>query len=286
MFNDNLMSFAVPRGSIPLAEATSFWQLVVTSIKASSAIENAILLLLLICSIASWGIVLWKLKVLREAWAGNQQMAEAFVAATDPAALNGKAGAMAASPNVIIYQAAQDAVRDAGGTRGASNGRLTAGGNPLMAKRGIEERVQMAMEHTSRSAFTRMHRGMDILASIASSTPFIGLFGTVLGIMHTFQVLGTAKSASLNVVAPGIAAALIATAAGLAVAIPAVFAYNWLTARMDELQEQADMFIESLGQWFVGTGLFKHAPEVNHQSHEATDPVIVGEGAHVPGSRE
>jgi biopolymer transport protein TolQ len=280
------MSFAISPGSLPLAEATSFWQLVVTSIKASSAIENAILLLLLICSIASWGIVLWKLKVLREARAGNQQMVEAFAAAADPAVLNGKAGTMAASPNVIIYQAAQEAVRDAAATRGASNGRIVGGGNPLMAKRGIEERVQMTMEHTSRRAFTRMHRGMDILASIASSTPFIGLFGTVLGIMHTFQVLGTAKSASLNVVAPGIAAALIATAAGLAVAIPAVFAYNWLTARMDELQEQADMFIESLGQWFVSTGLFQHAPATSQQSHAPAEPVIVGEGAHVPGSLE
>ena len=67
--------------------------------------------------------------------------------------------------------------------------------------------------------------------------------------MSTFQVLGEAKSASLNVVAPGIAAALIATATGLFVAIPAVFAYNWLMARMDEQQEQAEMFIERMGHW-------------------------------------
>ena len=114
----------------------------------------------------------------------------------------------------------------------------------------------MKMEHASRNEFARMHRGMDVLASIASATPFIGLFGTVLGIMSTFQVLGSAKSASLSVVAPGIAAALIATALGLAVAIPAVFAYNSLMARMDELQEQSDMFNETLSQWLLASGVF------------------------------
>lgn len=271
---------------IPLAESTSFWQLVTTSIKASSAIEVGILLLLLVCSIASWGIVLWKLKVIRSARAGNQQMADAFAAANDVSSLGGRTGGMVGAPNVAIYKAAYGALGNEGGaSRGSSNG-TAAGHNPLLSKRGIENRVQLAMEHTSRAEFTRMHRGMDILASIASSTPFIGLFGTVLGIMHTFQVLGTAKSASLNVVAPGIAAALIATAAGLAVAIPAVFLYNWLTARMDEIQEQADMFVESLGQWFLSTGVFKHSPKNAHQSHDASEPVIVGEGAHVPGSRE
>jgi biopolymer transport protein ExbB/TolQ len=128
---------------------------------------------------------------------------------------------------------------------------------------------------------------MDILASIASATPFIGLFGTVLGIMSTFQVLGTAKSASLNVVAPGIAAALIATAAGLAVAIPAVFLYNWLMARMDELQEQADMFIEVLGQRFIAAGLLAHAPASSRPSaHDPAEPIIIGGGAHVPGASE
>ena len=124
-----------------------------------------------------------------------------------------------------------------------------------------------------------MHRGLDILASIASSTPFIGLFGTVLGIMSTFQALGSAKSASLNVVAPGIAAALIATAAGLAVAIPAVFLYNWLMARMDEQQEQAEMFAERLEQWLVAAGAYRHVEGNAHvQHHPATESESVRVG--------
>jgi biopolymer transport protein ExbB/TolQ len=277
------MTAAFP--SIVLAESTSFWQLVVMAIKASSALEVGILILLLVCSIASWGIVLWKLKVIRTAKLGNRQMADAFVAADDIATLARQSDAMAASPNVLIAKAAVASLNNGGAKRGAGNG-AAGHANPLLAKRGLEERVQMTMEHASRNEFTRMHRGMDVLASIASSTPFIGLFGTVLGIMHTFQMLGTAKSASLNVIAPGIAAALIATAAGLAVAIPAVFLYNWLTARMDELQEQSDMFVESLGQWFLSAGVFQHPPANAHLSHEAGEPIVVGEGAHVPGSRQ
>jgi biopolymer transport protein ExbB/TolQ len=127
------------------------------------------------------------------------------------------------------------------------------------------------MSHAQRTAFSKLHRGMDILASIASATPFIGLFGTVLGIMSTFQVLGSAQSASLNVVAPGSAAALIATAAGLAVAIPAVFSFNWIMARIDEQQEQAEMFAERLTQSMPGL----HAV-VHHDADVTPEHVSVG----------
>ena len=110
----------------------------------------------------------------------------------------------------------------------------------------LEESVKQKMEHTSKEEFARMRWGLGFLASVGSASPFIGLFGTVWGIMGTFQALGEAKSASLAVVAPGISAALIATAAGLAVAIPAVMAYNWFLGQLDGLQEQADCFIEKV----------------------------------------
>ena len=259
----------------PLAESTSFWTLITTSVRASSAIENLILLLLLVCSIASWAIVLWKLKVLASARAGNRQLNQAFERSSG-GDLNYAFDKMVPSPNVLIYAAAVVPLRR---TTGAAAG-------SARVPRNLSQRIELAMEHASRVEFGRMHRGMDILASIASATPFIGLFGTVLGIMSTFQVLGTAKSASLNVVAPGIAAALIATAAGLAVAIPAVFAYNALMARMDELQEQADMFTETLAHWLLSAGVFHHLPESHAQSHATNEPVMVGSGAHVPGATE
>jgi biopolymer transport protein TolQ len=175
---------------------------------------------------------------------------------------------MGTAPNVRICAAAIDELKRA------------SGDSPITQM----GRVQMKMNHTSRNESAKLHRGMNILASIASATPFIGLFGTVLGIMHTFQVLGTAKSASLNVVAPGIAAALIATAAGLAVAIPAVFLYNALMARMDELQDQADMFVETLGQRLSAGEAMGPPPTTRAFERHVTEPVIIGEGAHVPGA--
>ncbi len=88
--------------------------------------------------------------------------------------------------------------------------------------------------------------GAGFLASVGSSAPFIGLLGTVLGIMGTFHVLGKQKTATLNVVGPSISAALIATAAGLFVAIPSVMAYNWILARVEAIEEETGMFIERM----------------------------------------
>ena len=277
------MMMVVLASNLVLAESTSFWTLVSNSVRSSSGVENAILLLLLVCSIASWAIVLWKIKAIRAARAGNARFGDIFDAAQDTDEVAAKLPALNPSPNVLIYTAALLAVKNKpAGSRISPNSSAIA----IDAARGLEERVQMKMEHAGRGEFARLHRGMDILASIASSTPFIGLFGTVLGIMSTFQVLGSAKSASLSVVAPGIAAALIATAAGLAVAIPAVFAYNSLMARLDELQEQSDMFTETLAQWLLSAGVFHHLPALHTATHDASNPLVVGSGAHVPGATE
>jgi biopolymer transport protein TolQ len=225
-----------------LAEG-SFWNLVSNSIKSSSGIENGILAFLGICSILSWAIVIWKYRTLRTSSKSSGAFLEVFERADHGGDIADKIASLGTSPHALIFSAALTASEKIGREKG---------GNAPISTR--EERLTMEMQHATRTEFARMHRGMDILASIASATPFIGLLGTVLGIMSTFQVLGNAKSASLNVVAPGIAAALIATAAGLAVAIPAVFAYNWLMARMDEQQEQAEMFIERMTHWLHRIG--------------------------------
>jgi biopolymer transport protein TolQ len=226
--------------SVMLAEG-SFWSLVSSSIKASSGIENGILAFLGVCSILSWAIVIWKYRTLRTSAKSSGAFLEIFERADHGGDVADKIASLGTSPHALIFSAALAASEKIGREKGVASNL-----QPISSR---EERLTMEMQHATRTEFARMHRGMDILASIASATPFIGLLGTVLGIMATFQVLGNAKSASLNVVAPGIAAALIATAAGLAVAIPAVFSYNWLMARMDEQQEQAEMFIERMTHW-------------------------------------
>ncbi len=132
---------------------------------------------------------------------------------------------------------------------------------PLKTHRNLEERVRLAMEHALKAEMTRLGRHLPVLATAGSASPFIGLFGTVWGIMATFQTLGSAKSASLQVLAPPIAAALIATAAGLAVAIPAVMFYNQITARIDEDHEEATCLMEKVLHLMRANGSLAELPE-------------------------
>ena len=104
------------------------------------------------------------------------------------------------------------------------------------------EAVDRAMRRTSSLEIAKLERYLPFLATVASSTPFIGLFGTVWGIMAAFHGIGKQGSASLAVVAPGISEALIATAAGLAAAIPAVMAYNYFVTRVKHWATEMDGF--------------------------------------------
>jgi biopolymer transport protein TolQ len=105
------------------------------------------------------------------------------------------------------------------------------------------EAVHRTMQSTAISETTRLEKSLSVLASTASAAPFIGLFGTVVGIIISFQGLSQAASASIQVVAPGIADALIATAAGIAAAVPAVLAYNHYLNRIKILAAEMDSFI-------------------------------------------
>jgi biopolymer transport protein TolQ len=102
--------------------------------------------------------------------------------------------------------------------------------------------VERAMTNAREKAVQTLNRKLNFLATVASSAPFIGLFGTVWGIMNAFRGLATQKTATLNVVAPGIAEALIATAIGLFAAIPSVMAYNYLSGRLERISQRCDEF--------------------------------------------
>ena len=108
------------------------------------------------------------------------------------------------------------------------------------------DNVHRSLEQAVIAQRTRLERGVNFLATTGSSAPFIGLFGTVWGIMEAFRRIGVMKSASLAVVAPGIAEALIATAAGLAAAIPAVIFYNYFLSRINVISSEMDNFSSEL----------------------------------------
>ncbi len=113
-------------------------------------------------------------------------------------------------------------------------------------KIGHKERIIQSMYLVKNREIERLEQNLGFLATTASSAPFIGLFGTVWGIMHSFQSIAASKNTSLAVVAPGIAEALLATAIGLFAAIPAVIFYNYLSAQITKIHNKIDDFIIEL----------------------------------------
>ena len=111
----------------------------------------------------------------------------------------------------------------------------------------VKERLSHAMDVAKNRAISEIEKKLGILATISSSAPFIGLFGTVWGIMDSFQSIAASKNATLAVVAPGIAEALFATALGLIAAIPALIAYNYINSKLAEFEARLDDYQVELG---------------------------------------
>ncbi|MCE3254931.1 MAG: biopolymer transport protein [Rickettsiaceae bacterium] len=109
-------------------------------------------------------------------------------------------------------------------------------------KDSLKDRVQKSMQVAANKSIEKLENGMQILAIISSTTPFIGLFGTVWGIMNSFQNIAISKNTNLSIVAPGIAEALLATAFGLFAAIPAVFFYNIYSNKINKFADEMDNF--------------------------------------------
>jgi biopolymer transport protein TolQ len=181
-------------------------------------------MILIFFSVFSWAIILYKRKALRSAAAHSRRFLNAFHKSKNLADVNDAARKYKASPMAAIFQAG---FKELGyWTKYGQNAALTP------------ERVETlmrALHKTSNQEIARMERMMSFLATTGSVTPFIGLFGTVWGIMDAFFKIGVVRSASLTTVAPGIAEALIATAVGLFAAIPAVIAYNYFLGRIKDV---------------------------------------------------
>ena len=194
-------------------------------------IVKSVLALLGVASVASWAVILHKTRELNAAEADSDRFLKAYMdrplnAVHEVAQRNSR------SPLAVVFQAgfkelAQlERFRD--GSREARAGQLGS----------VLQRLTWVQTEEAH----RLERGLPFLATIGSSAPFVGLFGTVIGIMNAFQDIGATGSASLAVVAPGIAEALVATAVGLFAAIPAVIAYNYSNARLVHLLERLEAF--------------------------------------------
>ena len=197
----------------------------------SGPVAMAVLGLLLLMSIFSWTIMLGKLGAFRKARSRGQAFVRAFRKSSRLSEVAAVAEQYRPSPLVSIFQ---EIVEE----HGRQNSLRGVARSPVALER--------AAQTASSEALTGLESQLTWLATIAATAPFVGLLGTVMGIVDAFHGLGTQGAATLRAVAPGISEALITTAAGLIVAIPAVVGYNQLTASIRQFAARMDDFSREL----------------------------------------
>ncbi|HEY8370232.1 MAG TPA: protein TolQ [Thermodesulfobacteriota bacterium] len=220
---------------------------VVDILRAAGPVVKSVLLLLLAFSVASWGIILHKWRQLRRAERESKLFLKLFWEGSRLDAIFASAETLRESPVAEVFRAAYiELVKVKKSQTSGAEARPAPAGSLAQAvvttELGGVENVSRALRRAVASEITRLERFLGFLATTGSTTPFIGLFGTVWGIMTSFIGIGRAGAATLAVVAPGIAEALIATAVGLAAAIPAVISYNYFLTRVKVLATEMDNF--------------------------------------------
>jgi biopolymer transport protein TolQ len=200
---------------------------IVDLVKETGLVAQVVLVLLLAFSVLSWAVILSKWSALRRARVQSGRFLRAFRRAQKLQDIAAVAEQYRPSPLVGVFQAGFKEFERQVGTSGAVR-------NPLA--------VQRAMQISVSEQITGFERNLPWLAITAAVTPFIGLFGTVWGIIDAFHGLGTSGAATLRAVAPGISEALITTAAGLVAAIPAVIAYNLIGSSIRAFAARCDDF--------------------------------------------
>lgn len=194
-----------------------------------------VLILLVVFSLACWYIIGYKLFVLRRAKANDQAFLEAFWRSRRLDEVYRVAKEITGSPTAKVFTSGYVELSKI-------QSDMSSQGDAMHDRLGDLESVERAMRRAQTEEVTRLERMVAFLATTGSAAPFVGLFGTVWGIMTSFRHITASGSASLTVVAPGIAEALIATAIGLVAAIPAVIAYNLFVQRIKVLSAEMETF--------------------------------------------
>jgi len=210
-------------------------------------IAVGVLVLLLIASLYSWTLILGKMGTFRKATQQSRRFVKMFRNASRLQEIATMAADCPASPLAQVFEDVYETYK-----------RQTGGSGPPRNITPLERSAQTAASE----AITMLERRMTWLATIATSSPFVGLFGTVMGVVDAFHGLGTAGAATLRAVAPGISEALITTAAGLFVAVPALVAYNQFTARIRVFASAVDDFCRELLNSMEEMPVRTQAPQV------------------------
>ena len=220
----------MPYVGMMTGQGVNLWEVVLHA----GSVARVVLLLLGLFSITSWVIIVQKALLLTRSQGVTERFRSLFRKATDWRDLKAQCGEFALSPLVGLFTAGYSEVtyqlRPSPGTQSAK-GQIKS-----------MEAVERCLQRASVVEMGRMENYLGILATIAAVSPFVGLFGTVWGIIDAFHGIGTAGNASLATVAPGISEALVATALGLVAAIPALMAYNFFQGQLKHWQTELDDF--------------------------------------------
>ena len=212
---------------------------------------------LLIVSIFSWTVIISKARQLIRARRMSKKFYAAYRATRDPLDLYRKQQEFDGAPAYELYYTGAEEAEyhlknnpiNIEQARSAVPGIATQAHTDVIARSILTkishasfDSVRVALERAASNEALALEKGMIILSTAVAGGPFIGLFGTVWGVMETFSGIGIANAASLNAMAPGVAAALLATVAGLSVAIPAMFAYNYMVTTIRAITQELDSF--------------------------------------------
>jgi biopolymer transport protein TolQ len=211
---------------------------------------------LLVVSVFSWTVIISKARQLIRAKRATKKFYEAYRATRDPLQIFRAKEEFDGSPAYELYITGAEEIDyhlknnpvEITEIRSTNNSGTFAGTDMLARSISVKvsrtsfETVQVALERAASSEALSLEKGMIILSTAVAGGPFIGLFGTVWGVMETFSGIGVAGAATLNAMAPGVAAALLATVAGLFVAIPAMFAYNYMVTTIRGITQELDGF--------------------------------------------
>ena len=209
---------------------------ILRSVLDAGPIGMGTMLLLLGFSVASWAIILLKATGIRRAMSESEEFLDVFWQSKKLDEIYRQSEERASSPIAQVFRAGyQELVK-------VKQREQQDGDHKDAHLMGGAENIERSLRRAAATEMTELERLVPFLATVGSTAPFIGLFGTVVGIINAFADIARFKSASLTTVAPGIAEALVATAAGLLAAIPAVIAYNAFGARIRVIGQEMESF--------------------------------------------
>lgn len=205
---------------------------IISMVLGSGPVVQLVLIVLIALSVWTWAIAIAKILQFRRAMRDTRQFTTLFWESRNLARIDDSTRRLAASPLSQVFTS---------GYRELAHVLQNSEGGTKRAAANLDT-VERALRRAEFEESIKLERGITFLATVASAAPFIGLFGTVWGIMNAFHGLGFAKATTIQAVAPGISEALVATAVGLAAAIPAAVAYNYFAVTVRQFRESMDKF--------------------------------------------